>query len=102
MYWDERTSQLVWLYALPLGQIASCPYQTVDFEGGLYAVAVCVDQDDADGERVYQAIKDWVAVTGVFAPDESSARPTLFHVVTSDAAFEKLKQRQLDIYVPIR
>ena len=68
----------------------------------VYAVAVSVDQDDADGERVYREIKEWVKTGDCFAVDESQDRHTLFHVITSDSAYQKMQYRQLDIYVPIR
>jgi len=33
--------------------------------------------------------------------DEGPGRPHLFHVITSDSAFARMKYRQLDIYVPV-
>lgn len=38
-----------WLYALPPEALDACPFQLVDFAGGLYAAAVSVDQDDGAG-----------------------------------------------------
>lgn len=102
MYHDSTMNQLVWLYALPPDAMDTCPYPLVDFAGGLYAVAVARDQDDADGERVYRAIQEWVQETDSFALDERPERPSLFHVITPNAAYEKMRYRQLDIYVPIR
>ena len=64
--------------------------------------SVFVQVLDADGEQVYQRIRAWVSQSGVFSVDESPARPSLFHVITPDQAFEKLGYRQLDIYVPIK
>jgi hypothetical protein len=51
------------------------------------------------GQAVHQ-IKEWILTTNYFQIDESSDRHELFHVTTSDAAFEKIDYRQLDIYVP--
>jgi hypothetical protein len=101
MYFDKQAGELVWLYALPEGA-NSGPYRVVDFAGGLYAAAISRDGDDADGERVMNAIKEWVKAAGCFADDESDTRPVLFHVITSDRAFEKMKFRQLDIYLPVK
>lgn len=101
MYYDSAASQLVWLYALPYGA-DSGPFQTIGFAGGLYAARISKDGDDADGERVMHEIKRWVSDTGYLADDEGPARPTLFHVITSDSAFAKMKHRQLDIYVPVK
>lgn len=101
MYFDAKAGELVWLFALPEGASAD-EYDVIRFAGGLYAVAISKDNDDADGERVLNGIKAWVKTTGAFADDESDARPTLFHVVTPNAAFEKMGYRQLDIYLPVK
>jgi hypothetical protein len=101
MYFDAQAGELVWLYALSEGA-NSGKYSTVDFAGGPYAAAISRDGDDADGERVLSGIKQWVKTTGAFAVDESDARPTLFHVITPNAAFEKMGYRQLDIYLPVK
>lgn len=102
MYFDKAANELVWLYAMP-PSIASTngTFDTLDFAGGLYAVAISKDQDDADGEAVLAGIKEWVLSNTLFKDAESTARPVLFHVTTSDAAFAKLNYRQLDIYLPI-
>ena len=102
MYHDSSVNELVWLYAMPGDDVATGHFGQCDFPGGLYAVAVSVDQDDADGERVYREIKEWVKTGDCFAVDESQDRHTLFHVITSDSAYQKMRYRQLDIYVPIR
>lgn len=102
MYYDSAQNQLVWLYALPPEALETCPYPLLDFAGGLYAVAVSVDQDDAEGERVYHAIQEWAKHSDHFSLDESPDRPSLFHVITSPAARAKMNRGQLDIYVPIR
>lgn len=102
MYHDAKENRLVWLYAMPPEHPSLSGYPLVDFDGGLFAAAVSVDNDEADGERVYGLIKEWIHHSGYFALDESERRHTLFHVITSDAAYAKMKFRQLDIYVPIR
>ncbi len=102
MYFDAERGELVWLYALPEPFGGPCEYPIIDFPGGLYAAGVSIDQNDVDGERVYREIKEWVRNTGYFGDDESKSRPSLYHVITSDRAFEKLKYRQLDIYVPVK
>ena len=102
MWFDPEAGSLVWYYALPDGVSDTGGYDVVDFPGGLYAAAVSRDQDDRDGERVYAAVKEWVENSGCFAVDEGPGRRTMFHVVTSDAAFRAMGYRQLDLYVPIR
>ncbi len=101
MYYDSLANELVWLYPYPAEDGQSVPYKAVDFRGGLYAAAISRDGDDVDGERVLNLIREWIQTTNYFQIDESAERPVLFHVTTSDAAFEKLGYRQLDIYLPI-
>jgi hypothetical protein len=50
---------------------------------------------------VVAEIKQWVKATGYFELDDTGPHSELFHVTTSDKAFEKMKYRQLDIYVSI-
>ena len=101
MYHDAQKNELVWLYALSDEVGDNVPYDTIEFPGGLYAVAVSIDQNDRDGERVYHAIKNWIVATNQFTLDEQPDRPTLFHVITPDTAFAKMQYRQLDIFVPV-
>jgi len=100
MYFDKAANELVWLYALP-ADADTGQFTLVDFAGGLYAAAISKDQDNVDGEAVFAGIKQWIADNTDFRDAESDGRPTLFHITTSDAAFAKLKYRQLDIYLPI-
>lgn len=102
MWHDPVAQQLVWFYALPDGVTDTGGYGTVAFEGGLYAVAISRDDDDQDGQRVYQAVQEWVKGSGCFTLDERPGRYTMFHVITPDAAFRALGYRQLDIFVPIK
>jgi AraC-like DNA-binding protein len=102
MYYDAEAKELVWLYPYPSSEQKGVKYAAVDFKGGLYAVAISRDGDDIDGERVVSQIKEWVIATKYFQIDESAERPLLFHVTTTDCAFEKLGYRQLDLYVPIK
>ncbi|NLU42640.1 MAG: GyrI-like domain-containing protein [Firmicutes bacterium] len=102
MWFDAESGRLVWYYALPPDAADPEDFDVVDFPGGLYAVAVSRDEDDADGERVYAEIKRWVEDSRVFAVDEGPRRHTMFHVVTPDEAYLAMGFRQLDIFVPIR
>ncbi len=102
MFYDVEAKELIWLYPYPARTTEPVPFGAVDFKGGLYAAAISRDGDDIDGERVLSQIKEWILATNYFQIDETSERPVFFHVTTSDAAFEKLGYRQLDIYVPIK
>lgn len=102
MYFDQEAQRLVWYYALPAGVTETEGFATEAFDGGLYAAAVSRDQDDKDGERVYREVREWVESSGCLELDECPGRYALFHVITSERAFQVLGYRQLDIYVPVR
>ena len=102
MYYDAEAKELVWLYPYPDHATEPVIYEAVDFKGGLYAAAISRDGDDIDGERAVHQIREWILTTKYFQIDEGPERQELFHVTTSDSAFEKMGYRQLDIYVPIK
>lgn len=102
MWFDEESKRLVWYYALPPDIADPEGFDVVDFPGGLYAVAISRDEDDADGERVYAGIRKWVGDSGAFAVDEGPRRYTMFHAITPDEAYRTMGFRQLDIFVPIK
>ena len=101
MWFDSRSQSMVWYYALPPGGDAG-PWPVVEFPGGLFAVAVSIDGDDMDGERVYAGIKEWVDAQPHLELAEGPGWETMFHIVTSPAGAAVLGHHQLDIWVPVR
>lgn len=80
----------------------TAPYKLIDFEGGLYAVAVSVDADDDIMNRVYNGIRKWLE-TSELEFDDNPERCTLYHMVTPTEEIRgALGYDQLDIYVPIK
>jgi len=102
MWFDAEHRNMVWYYALEDPSSYTGGFDVVDFEGGLYAAAISIDEDDASGNRVYASIKKWIASSGVFVLDERPRRYTMFHIITSDRAYSAMGYRQLDIFVPIK
>lgn len=102
MWFDPERGGLVWWYALEEGLGDTCGFDAVDFEGGLYATGVSRDEDDADGNRVYEGIKAWIADSGYFELDEREGHQCMFHIITSPIANEAMGYNQLEMYVPIR
>jgi hypothetical protein len=82
--------------------IGSCSFEVIEFTGGLYEASVSIADNDGEGERVYAEIKKGILTSGYFSIDENGERQTLFHVITSDAAYTKMNHRQIDISVPIK
>jgi len=80
----------------------TAPYELIDFEGGLYAVAMSVDGDDDICYRVYDGIKKWLE-TSEFESDERPGHSPLCHMVNPTEEIKRaLGYDQLDIYVPIK
>ena len=101
MYGREENA-LIWYYAVPDDAVIESDYEAVDFAGGLYAAAVAIDSDYEDEQRVYGAIKKWVADSDAFELDERCGHYDLCHVITPPEAAAAMGYSQLEIYVPIK
>lgn len=102
--WFEDDMKAVWIWAVEdwVTEKDTTPYELIEFEGGLYAVAMSVDGDDDIGGRVYEGIKKWLETSG-FELDERPGHRTMCHMVNpTDEIKNALGYHQLDIYVPIK
>ena len=78
----------------------TAPYKIVDFPGGLYAVAVCIDGDDESHNKVRTKMDAWLTTTN-FAEDTS--RRKAGHMIYVDEEIRKgLGYHQLNLYLPIK
>ena len=102
MMFDEGNGKLNWFNPLSNKIDPHCGFEIVDFPGGLYAVAISIDKDDDDGQRVYNEIKKWIQTNHIFELDERLGHYTMFHVITPDDVFNAMGYRQLEIFVPIK
>ena len=82
------------------------PLELIDFPGGLYAMAVSIDEDDESIQKVQDKIFQWVEGTN-FEVDK--ARNFMFNMpyLDEENAYQKdiekgLGYRQMQRYVPIR
>lgn len=94
----------VWFWGVKdwVTEADTAPYELIDFEGGLYAVAMSVDGDDDICYRVYDGIKKWLE-TSEFESDERPGHSPLCHMVNPTEEIKRtLGYDQLDIYVPIK
>ncbi|GCF94731.1 hypothetical protein NRIC_26220 [Enterococcus florum] len=82
------------------------PLELVDFPGGLYAMAVSIDEDDESIQKVHDKIDQWVATTNF---EVDNTRSFMFNMPYLDEANEYqqdivkgLGYRQMQRYVPIK
>lgn len=101
LWYDPTNQALVWWYIYD-SSMGGLPFEIIDFEGGLYATAVSKDQDDEDGNIVYEAIKQWIAASDQFVIDENDDRHTMSHIITSQEAQKLIGFSQLEIWVPMK
>ena len=106
-YDDDARGEWIWAIEDWVTEQDTAPYQIVNFEGGLYAAAISMDNDNESGERVYNSIRRWIDSSG-FELDEGPGREgpgrrTVFHMLNPiEEINQALGYQQLDIYVPIR
>ena len=101
LWYDPEKNSSVWWYVYSDG-IDPEGFFIDEFDGGLYAAAVCKDGDDEDGNRVYNGIKKWIEDSQIFELDERPNHYTMSHIVTSPEAQETLGYAQLEILVPVK
>ncbi len=76
------------------------PYKIVEFEGGLYAVAVSVDGDGESHNKVRSKTEKWLKNTNFIIDD---ARRFAAHMIFVDEEIkEGLGYHQLNLYAPIK
>ena len=103
--WCAADGMFEWGFALAEGEEGSADtggFGVIDFPGGLYAVAISVDADGKDHDRVYNGIQDWVRKSGCFALDENDTRRSLGNITSPIGLKEAMGYHQMDLYFPIR
>ncbi len=91
-----------WLYGVneSVKEIDTVPYEVLDFDGGLYATAVCIDGDDDSIMNVENKILKWLEKTNFVLDTERDIMGNMAH---NDAEIKKgLGYEQLQRYVPIK
>ena len=102
LWFEDRKAQWIWAVEDWVTKEDTEPYELIEFEGGLYAVATSVDGDDDINDKVCGGIQKWLKTSG-FESDERPGHRTMCHMVNpTDEIKEVLGYHQMDIYVPIR
>ena len=78
------------------------PYKLIEFAGGLYAVAVSIDDDGESLLGVYHMIRKWIDSSG-FEYEERHECEMLMNIQNPDDEFNNaLGYKQLEIFIPIK
>jgi DNA-binding transcriptional MerR regulator len=91
-----------WLYGVneSAKEIDTAAYEVIQFEGGLYACAVCIDGDDDSIMKVENKILKWLEGTNFILDRE---RDIMGNMTYNDDEIKKgLGYEQLQRYVPIK
>ncbi|MHC5248445.1 MerR family transcriptional regulator [Enterococcus sp. LJL90] len=103
---SEEEGEMICAVKDEVTQADVSPLQIIDFPGGLYAMAVSIDEDDESIQKVHEKIFKWVAGTN-FEVDQ--ARSFMFNMPYLDEEnkyqqdIEKgLGYRQMQRYVPLK
>ena len=76
------------------------PYKIIEFEGGLYAVAVCIDGDGESHDKVRIRVERWLETTN-FVEDTNRAK--MGHMIyPHDDIMKGLGYHQMNLYLPIK
>lgn len=100
--WSPTGGGFEWGYAV--GEVPDDidGLDVIDFPGGLFAVAISVDADGANHDRVYNNILEWVTESGCFELDENDTRRSLGNITSPQYIKEVMGYHQMDLYFPIR
>ncbi len=91
-----------WLYSVHknIKDVNTTPYDVIEFEGGLYACAVCIDGDDNSLMKVENKILKWLEKTNFTLDRERDIMGNMIY--NDDEIKQGLGYEQLQRYVPIK
>jgi DNA-binding transcriptional MerR regulator len=95
-----ETNALIYALHDHVTETDTAPHKIIEFEGGLYATAVCIDMDDESMESIYPKIMKWIEGTN-FKHDPK--RNFMAHILYPLGEVKTgLGYNQLQRYVPIK
>ena len=99
--WSPPGGGLQWGYAVDEIPDDTGGFDVIDFQGGLFAVAISVDANGEDHDRVFNGIIDWVKKSGCFVLDETDERQSLGNITSPPTVKKVMGYEQMDLYFPI-
>ena len=91
-----------WFWAVKdsITETETHPYEIIEFSGGLYAVAVSVDNNDVSHDKVRRKMKKWLENTNFIIDAERTMGGNMMYV--DDEIKKGLGYEQLVLYTPIK
>ena len=97
-----KDDKVAWIWKIKDSITADCvkPYEIMEFQGGLYAVAVSVDGDGDSHDKVRRKIEKWLESTNFIIDND---REMMGHMIYVDEEIKKgLGYEQMALYTPIK
>lgn len=100
LYGKDGKAEWIWAIKDEVTESDTHPYEIVEYQGGLYAVAVSVDGDGESHDKVRSKTAKWLESTN-FIIDEN--RELMGHMIyVDDEIKEGLGYHQMALYAPIK
>ncbi|MCL1848481.1 MAG: MerR family transcriptional regulator [Clostridiales bacterium] len=98
----QMKGQFIWAVEDGVTETDTAPYEIVNFEGGLYAAAMSVDEDEEMHRVTEDGILKWLETSG-FEQDKDSGRRSVTSMLNpSDEIKKALGYNQLEMFMPIK
>jgi len=97
-----KDDKMEWFWGIKdeITEADAAPYKIVEFQGGLYAVAVSIDGDGESHNNVRAKVDKWLETTN-FAEDESLLK--MGNMIYEDDEIKKgLGYHQMNLYLPVK
>jgi len=97
-----KDGKMEWFWGIKdhITEAETAPYKIIDFQGGLYAVAVSVDGDGESHDKVREKTEKWLKSTNF---EEDQTRTKMGHMIYVDDEIKKgLGYHQMNLYLPIK
>ena len=98
----QMKDQFVFVVEDSVTEADAAPYELKAFEGGLYAVATMIDEDEESIGCVHECIAKWLKISGYTEDYDSGRRGMNTRVNPHEEVKSVLGFNQGDMYIPIK
>lgn len=100
LYGKDGKAEWIWAIKKEVTESDTHPYRIIEYPGGLYAVAVSVDQDSESHDKVRRKTEKWLEGTNFIIDGD---REFMGHMIYPlDEVKEGLGYHQMNLYAPIK